>query len=191
MPSTCQPRRGAGKVLWNAGKLSSVDEITRLLKNRFRTQNQDERYRAELKGWKRRKGESLQAVHHFGRRLMALAFPRQSVSLMERVARDSFFDALGEPPLRMKVLKREPSTMDEALKIACRLEALGKAGSEESWDEFGRRKDKNHKTMALQTGPDKRTDARITKLEPAVIKYKEELEDTRSEDTSQTVCRAR
>jgi len=45
--------------------------------------------------------------------------------------------------------------------------------------------------MALQTGPDKRTDARITKLESAVIKYKEELEDTRSEDTSQTVCRAR
>jgi len=48
---------GAGQVLWDAGKQSSVDEIIKLLKNRFGTQNQDERYRAELKARRRRKGE--------------------------------------------------------------------------------------------------------------------------------------
>jgi len=40
---------GAGQVLLDAGKQSSVDEIISLLKNRFGTQNQDEWYRAELK----------------------------------------------------------------------------------------------------------------------------------------------
>ena len=64
-----------------------------------------------------------------------------------------------------EVLERERATLDEALKIACHLEALGKADSEESWDDFGRRKDKNHKAMALQTGPDKQTEERIKKLE--------------------------
>jgi len=58
---------------------------------------------------------------------MALAFPGQSGSLWEIMARDSSLEALGEPSLRTKILEREPSTLDEALKIASRLEALGKA----------------------------------------------------------------
>lgn len=168
---------GAGQVLWDAGKQSSVDEIIRLLKNRFGTQNQDERYRAELKARRRRKGESLQAVYHDVRRLMAFAFSGQSGSLWEVMARDCFLEAVGEPSLRMKILEREPSALDEALKIACRLEALGKADYEESRDDLGRRKDKNPKAMALQTRPDKQTEERIKKLEAVVVKYKGELKD--------------
>ena len=65
---------GAGQFLWDAGKQGSVEKITRLLTNRFGTQNQDERYRAELKARRRRNGETLQAVYHDVRRLMALPF---------------------------------------------------------------------------------------------------------------------
>jgi len=120
---------GAEQVLWDAGKQSSVDIIC-LLKNRFGTQNQDERYRAELKARRRRKGETLQAVYHDVRRLMALAFPGQSGSLCEIMARDSFLEALGDSTLRLRILEREPSTFDEALKIASRLEALSIADTE-------------------------------------------------------------
>ena len=132
---------GAGQVLWDAGKQSSVEEITRLLTNRFGTQNQDERYRAELKARRRRNGETLQAVYHDVRRLMALAFPGQSGSLWEIMARDSFLEALGDSALRLRILEREPSTLDEALKIASRLEALRKTDFEEPWDDLGRRKE--------------------------------------------------
>ena len=166
---------GAGQVLWDAGRQSSVDEIIRLLKNRFGTQNQDERYRAELRARKRRKEESLQAVYHDVRRLMALAFPGQSGSLWEIMARDSFLDALGDSSLRLRVLEREPSGLDEALKIACRLEALGKVDSEELWDDLGRRRDRN-KIMAVHSDPGQRTEERIKKLEATVEQYKSELE---------------
>ena len=50
----------AGQVLWDAGQQSSVDQVIRLLKNRFGCLNEEERYRSELKVRRRRRGESLQ-----------------------------------------------------------------------------------------------------------------------------------
>lgn len=74
---------------------------------------------------------------------MALAFPGQSGSLWEVMARDAFVNALADPNLRWRVLERDPSTLEEALKVASRLEAL--SGSindlsyDECWDETDRR----------------------------------------------------
>ena len=65
----------AGKVLWDAGKQASVDDVIRLLKSRFGTSNEEERYRSELRSRRRRRSESLQSVYRDVRRLMALAFP--------------------------------------------------------------------------------------------------------------------
>ena len=42
------------------------------------------------------------------------------------VGRDAFLDILDNRRLRIRILEKEPSTMDEALKIAIRLEALEK-----------------------------------------------------------------
>ena len=178
---------GAGQVLWDAGKQSSVEEIIRLLKNRFGTQNQDERYRAELKARRRRNGEALQAVYHDVRRLMALAFPGQSGSLWEIMARDSFLEALGDSALRLRILEREPSTLDEALKIASRLEALRKTDSEEPWDDLGRRKEKL-KVMAAQTDATKQKDEKIRELEKTVQQYKRRLEGYEREESLRQRC---
>ena len=90
----------AGQVLWDAGKQGSVDEVIRLLKSRFGSSNEEERYRSELRSRRRRRGESLQSVYSDVRRLMALAFPGQSGSLWEIMARDAFVDALADPNLR-------------------------------------------------------------------------------------------
>ena len=77
----------AGQVLWDAGQQSSVDEVIRLLQNRFGSLNEEERYRSELKARRRRRGESLQSVYQDIRRIMALAFPGKSGPLWEIMAR--------------------------------------------------------------------------------------------------------
>ena len=58
---------------------------------------------------------------------------------------------------------------------ARRVGRLGRADGEESWDELGRRRDKN-RVMALQTDEDRRVNERTSKLETKLEKYKEELE---------------
>jgi hypothetical protein len=48
----------AGQILWDAGLQTSVDVMIRLLRARFGTDHQAERFRAELRGRRRKKGES-------------------------------------------------------------------------------------------------------------------------------------
>ena len=141
----------AGQVLWDAGQQSSVDEVIRLLINRFGSLNEEERYRCELKARRRRRrGESLQSVYQDIRRLMALAFPGQSGPLWEIIARDAFVESLGDPTLRLRVLERDPETLEQALKLASRLEALGYGDKEDTWDDVGRRKDRFVKASSAQ-----------------------------------------
>jgi len=89
----------AGQILWDAGIASSADELVALLRNRFGSDNQAERYRAELRALRRRRGDSPQVVYQEVRRLMALAFPGQSGTLWEVLARNAFLDALGDQTL--------------------------------------------------------------------------------------------
>ena len=44
---------------------------------------------------------------------------------VEVIARDAFVESLVDPSLRIRVLERYPTMLEEALKIASRLEALG------------------------------------------------------------------
>jgi len=126
--------------------------VIRLLKNRFGTSNEEERYRSELRSRRRRRGEPLQSVYRDVRRLMALAFPGQSGSLWEIMARDAFVDALADPNLRCRILERDPSTLEEAIKVASRLEALsrsvGDADHDECWDDSGRRRNRQGRSVA-------------------------------------------
>jgi len=56
--------------LWEWGSDTTVSQLTQLLKNRFRMQDQTERYRRELKTRKRRKNESLQSLYNDTSRLL-------------------------------------------------------------------------------------------------------------------------
>jgi len=144
----------AGQVLWDAGQQSSVDGVITLLKNRFGSLNEEERYRSELKARRRRRGESLQSVYQDIRRLMALAFPGQSGQLWEIMARDAFVESLADPALRLRVLERDPGTLEQALKLATRLEALGYGEVEGDWDDLGRRKDRFIKASTAEENKD-------------------------------------
>ena len=114
----------AGQLLWNVPKDITVDRLIELLRNRFGTENQAERYRAELRARKRQPNESLQSLYHDIAKLMSLAYPGQTGSLSEVVARDAFLEALDDPQLRIRILERDPKTLEDALHIACRREAL-------------------------------------------------------------------
>ena len=114
----------AGQLLWNAPKDITVDRLIELLRNRFGTNNQAERYRAELRARKRQPSESLQSLYHDIARLMSLAYPGQTGVMSEVVARDAFLEALDDPQRRIRILEREPKTLEDALHMASRLEAL-------------------------------------------------------------------
>ena len=84
----------AGQILWDTGTTSLTDDLIALLRNRFGSVKQAERYRAELRALRRRRGDSLQFVYQEVRRLIALAFPGQGGTLWEVIARDAFLDTL-------------------------------------------------------------------------------------------------
>jgi predicted aspartyl protease len=132
----------AGQVLWDLPKETSVGQLVELLRNRFGTQNQAERYRAELRKRRRKHNESLQELYQDIRRLMSLAYAGPTSVLSEVVARDAFLEALDDHQLRVRILEREPTTLDEALHIACRYEALEQGENITRTDDSHRRRDK-------------------------------------------------
>jgi hypothetical protein len=114
----------AGQLLWDLDRDASILHIKKLLRCRFGSDNQAERFRAELRSRKRKAGESLQSLYQDVCRLMALAYPGPTSDLSEIVGRDAFLEALNNQTLRVRVLEREPRTLDQALNAAVRLEAF-------------------------------------------------------------------
>ena len=92
--------RPAGQLLWNVPKDITEDRLIELLRNRFGTENQGERYRAKFH-------ESLHSLYHDIAKMMSLAYPGQTSSLSEVVARDSSLQALDDPQLRIRILERD------------------------------------------------------------------------------------
>jgi len=87
-----------------------------------------ERFRMELKIRRRRKGESLQSVYLDIKRLLALAYPGETGSVIESMGVDAFVDSFLDRDLRRQVLQRGCHTLDEALSWAIRMEAIDSSG---------------------------------------------------------------
>jgi len=142
----------AGQVLWTAGKQTTVEEVIKLLRNRLGNTNQFERFRAELKARKRRPGEALQSVYQDVCRLMSLAYTGSANEISDIVARDSFLDALDNHKLRVRILEKDPKTLEDALSIACRLEAFEKIGEVEQTDKSNPDKTRNKSVRFAAVG---------------------------------------
>jgi len=113
----------AGQVLWDAGPQASESDVITLLRTRFGNELQAERFKAELKVRRHRPNESLQQLYLDISKLVALAYPGSLPELINHVAKEAFIEALNEPQLQLKVLEREPKLVEDALKVAIRLEA--------------------------------------------------------------------
>ena len=76
----------------------------------------------ELKIRRRREKETLEDLHVDIRRLAVLTFPTMEYSERERISCEYFVDALNDPDLILRVGERDPKSLDEALRIAQKLE---------------------------------------------------------------------
>jgi hypothetical protein len=152
----------AGQILWDTRRYSTAYDLISLLRRRFGSQHQEERYCAELRSRRRRSREALQTIYHDIRRLMSLAFPGHDGALREIMARDAFVEALNDPALGIRILEKDHATLDETLKIVCRLEALERVESEDIYDDGGRRKDRHRYVKAVSNEKESLKDNNIT-----------------------------
>ena len=109
----------AGEVLWGLTPETTEKEIFELLRNRYGNVNQTERFHADAR--RRQPGETVQDVYNDIRKLLALAFPRQSGEMVEFLGRAAFLKALNDPQLTMRVMDQQPKTLDDTLATVCRM----------------------------------------------------------------------
>jgi hypothetical protein len=177
----------AGEVLWEVDRRSSEADVIKLLKNRFSCDNQVERFRAELRTRRRKRGESIQSVYQDIRRLLALGFPGQAGELCETIGRDAFLEALGDPSLGIRVLDQQPKTLDDALSIVCRMEAYSvDSGVQSSHtnEELSRRRVRSVTANATKPAPDETTveDGRLQRLEECLASQEQVMRQLHAEN---------
>ena len=122
----------AAQSLWDTPKdqTDTLDKLWKLLEARYGSRNVMERYRTELRARRRRAGETLNDLFVDVKRLVALGYQAEaaSSSVLDSIAKDCFIDAL-DTDLALRVREKEPSTLDNALHVALRLEAIHGATS--------------------------------------------------------------
>ena len=121
--------QNAAQCLWDvsAQDNQSLDKLISLLKSRFGSEGQAEKFRAELRTRKRQQGESLQSLYQDVKRLLTLAYPGPSNPTTDVVGRDAFLDALNNSALALRIREKDAINLEDALRIALRLEAYDKA----------------------------------------------------------------
>ena len=123
MPSKNFVEGLAAQILWQISDTATEEQVLELLRYRFGHINQAERFRAEMSMRRRKPGELVQELYNEIRRLLALSFSGESGGLYDIIGRDAFLASLDDPAMRVKALELQPSFMDDALTIVCRLQA--------------------------------------------------------------------
>jgi len=90
-------------------------------------------------------------------------------------------ESLGDPALWLRVLERDPGTLEQALKLATRLEALGYGEVEDNWDDLGRRKERFIKSSAADDYAERQgLVSMVEELKSEVVRNRKELKQLRS-----------
>ena len=150
-------------------------EIIQILGNRFGNANQIERFRDELRGRRKKPGESFQSVYNDIMRLMSLAFPGKGGELYDIIARDAFLEALDDPALRVRILDQSPKDADEVLSHATRM--LVYSQPTVSTGDNGNDNDARRRVRFVSTSPvrESEADRRIRSLEKQVREQNDEI----------------
>ena len=99
----------------------SYQQLQTLLRKRYGSAKQEEKYQAELRVRRRKIGEELPTQLADITRLMALAYPGDVSAMSQMIARDYFLAALDESELELKIRESEPKNLDEAYNRALRV----------------------------------------------------------------------
>jgi len=129
----------ADQLLWDTGRPDELAycELREKLRRRFGSDDQQEKFQAELRARRRRRGETLAELYQDVRRLMTLAYPGEGTSsICEQIAKDYSFASLGDRDLEPKIREREPRDLESAFKHAVRLEAYDKAVIDNNRDQY-------------------------------------------------------
>ena len=121
---------GAGSLLWQLSH-ASYDDIVSKLRARYGTQEQQEKFRIELRYRTRKQGESLQELSQDIERLTMLAYPGIPSDMRDVLARDSFIESLDGRNLTLRVREKEPKTLAEALTYCMKLETIYAASDQQ------------------------------------------------------------
>ena len=116
----------AGRILRDLPDSATYDDVVYKLRQRYGSLEQIESFRIELKQRKRKPGETLSSLLKDIRRLFMHAYPGPPSYMTEIASKDAFIDALNDRELMIKVMEREPNTLDQAFKIAERMELYQK-----------------------------------------------------------------
>jgi len=142
----------AGQLLWDTGCPDALTytELRDKLRRRFGSDDQQEKFQAELRARRRRRGETLAELYQDIRRLMTQAYPGEgSSSLCEQIAKDYFIATLGDRDLELKIREREPRDLESAFKHAVRLEAYDKAVVDDNRDPYKGKSNRNRQDDGL------------------------------------------
>jgi len=136
----------AAQVLWDTDRFDtgSFRKLVDTLRSRNSGERQGEKYRAALQISRRKSAESLSDLLQVIRRLMALAYTKLTADAREEIACDHSKNALKDAEFALKVKEMDPASLDEALRIALRLEAWQKSTqiSKNDKDRIQRRRQK-------------------------------------------------
>ena len=97
--------------------------LTTALQSRFGTAHQTELNRMRLKARIRRREETLPELAEDVERLVRLAYPEATSSMVEVLAKDHFVDSLPDEDMRLRIRQHRPSTLRAALETALELES--------------------------------------------------------------------
>ena len=97
--------------------------LTAALNTCFGTEHQTELNRMRLKARTRRREESLAELAEDVERLVRLAYPDATESMVEILSKDQFVDALPEEDMRLRIRQNTPATLRDALGTALELES--------------------------------------------------------------------
>ena len=118
----CSLTGEASRILRDLSEDASYEDVVVKLRQRYGSIEQLESFRMELKNRRRKPGETLAHLLKDIRRLFMLAYPGPPSYMSELIACDAFITALNDRELMLKVMEREPSSLDQAFKIAERME---------------------------------------------------------------------
>jgi len=139
--------------------------VTRL-RSRFGSLDMEEKYEAEIQCRRRKTNETLRDLAQDIRRLMMQAYPGDRSATAERMAKEHFICPSDDPELELSVRKKEPQTLDSALKSAQRFEVFRSAISQRS----GARQRFNRHVMDAAEPSSESLEERVVKIVQDITK---------------------
>jgi len=113
----------AEHLVWNAEE-DTYEDMKQKLRYRFGAEEQQEKFRLELRYRRRKTTETLQELATGVEKLVQHAYPDGDPGLLDILARGGFIDALDDEKLQKEVRRQRPTSLRLALTEAMRLEVL-------------------------------------------------------------------